>query len=235
MASGCAIGTPKTEGPRGERLSVTHTCQVTAQVLNSVSVLFRLSAVLSVSRRCRCRRFWLLLGLLFLVTGLGPLRYIFAPHYSQWTTLRMNTVISMAYDRVWGVGVAGAYPYSSHTMFYKPCRQIDQIKGDNNQEISPIQDVRNCDVELFWQMRGLYWDLHWELCWNPQGAAKNNRRTPPVHLLNPGPTHPPAVLPPPPPHTHTFFGVRFWALLGKGGSKAPHKHFCKKSMSIFFP
>jgi hypothetical protein len=28
----------------------------------------------------------------------------------------------------------------------------------NNQKISPLQDVRNYDMELFWQMQELYWE-----------------------------------------------------------------------------
>jgi hypothetical protein len=37
----------------------------------------------------------------------------------------------------------------------------------NNQEISPPQGARDCDMELFWQMRGLHWGLYWELHWLP--------------------------------------------------------------------
>jgi hypothetical protein len=44
--------------------------------------------------------------------------------------------------------------------------QKEQMRS-NNQETSPPQDARNCDMELFWQMRGLYWELYWELHWLP--------------------------------------------------------------------
>jgi hypothetical protein len=62
-----------------------------------------------------------------------------------------------------------------------------------------------------------------------RGAGKKNRRTPPVHLLNPRPTHPPVEF-----IFLRFCSVRFWTLLGKGSSKTPLKHFCKKCMSKTF-
>jgi hypothetical protein len=63
-----------------------------------------------------------------------------------------------------------------------------------------------------------------------EGPPKKNRRTPPVHLLNLRPTHPPSEL-----FFLDFFLARFWAFLGKGSSKTPYKYFCKKSMSKTFP
>jgi hypothetical protein len=56
-----------------------------------------------------------------------------------------------------------------------------------------------------------------------RGAAKTKSTDPPVHLLNPRPTHPPSDL------------VRFWAFLGKGSSKTPQTYLYKKSMSKTFP
>jgi hypothetical protein len=53
---------------------------------------------------------------------------------------------------------------------------------------------------------------------------------PPVHLLNPRPTHSPADF-----IQKRFFLVCFWVLLGKESSKTAYKYFCKKSMSKTFP
>jgi hypothetical protein len=63
-----------------------------------------------------------------------------------------------------------------------------------------------------------------------RGAGKTKSTDPPVHLLNPRPTHPPSDF-----FLLAFFLVRFWAFLGKGSSKTPQKCFCKKSMSKTFP
>jgi hypothetical protein len=52
-----------------------------------------------------------------------------------------------------------------------------------------------------------------------RGAANFFRRTPPVHLLNLRPTHPPADF-----FFFWFFFVRFRAFLGKGSSKTPYKY-----------
>jgi hypothetical protein len=50
----------------------------------------------------------------------------------------------------------------------------------NNRKISPTQDVRNCDMELFWWIRELYWELYCKLYWELlgggiQGLAKGGR------------------------------------------------------------
>jgi hypothetical protein len=53
---------------------------------------------------------------------------------------------------------------------------------------------------------------------------------PPVHLLNPRPTHPPADF-----FCLDFrFLVRFWAFLGEGSSKTPHKYLQKVQLSKTF-
>jgi hypothetical protein len=57
-----------------------------------------------------------------------------------------------------------------------------------------------------------------------EGAAKKFDG-PPVHLLNPRPTHHPTFF------SLIFFEVSFWAFLGKVITKTPHIFFCKKSMS----
>jgi hypothetical protein len=50
-----------------------------------------------------------------------------------------------------------------------------------------------------------------------EGPPKKISTDPPVHLLNPRPTHAPSDI-----FFLDFFLVRFWAFLGKGSSKTPH-------------
>jgi hypothetical protein len=68
---------------------------------------------------------------------------------------------------------------------------------------------------------------------NYEGPPKQiDEHPPPVYLLNPRSTHPPADF-----FFLGIFLVRFRAFLGKGSSKTPYeklKYFCKKSMSITF-
>jgi hypothetical protein len=63
-----------------------------------------------------------------------------------------------------------------------------------------------------------------------EGPAKPKPTDPPVHLLNPRPTHPPAGF-----YFLPFFLVSFWAFLGKGSSKTPAHIFTKSACRKLFP
>jgi hypothetical protein len=62
------------------------------------------------------------------------------------------------------------------------------------------------------------------------GLEKKNRRTPPVYMLNPRPTHLPAHF------FFDFFPVRVLGVLGQGSSKikTPYKYFFNAHVESFF-